>query len=113
MLEQVIDNALALHLAGNNKDLAKEIMNMLFEHLPEHKRIIDQAFKENDLPALLKEVHKLHGATCYCGTPRLKTTMEQFETALRSKQPANTLQDIYKTFCKEVDALMLARKNRS
>jgi two-component system sensor histidine kinase BarA len=74
MQNLVIDWELAIQVAGNNRETAKELFSLLIKNLPDN----------------LKEIkiclHKLHGALCYCGTPRLKTATANFEKAIDNKQ---------------------------
>jgi len=38
---------------------------------------------KNVISILGDEVHRLHGACCYCGVPRLKEIVDTFESALK------------------------------
>jgi len=49
------------------------------------------------------EVHKLHGGTCYCGTPKLKDAAKQLEIAIKSNDKATDR--LYKKLCKEIKAV--------
>ena len=82
----VIDLELGKKLSGGKEDLAKEMIGMLKEHLPNDFAIIKTAFEKNDLDALQVSVHKMHGAVSYCGTPALKQATADLELALRNKQ---------------------------
>jgi two-component system sensor histidine kinase BarA len=80
----VIDWEQGKKLAGNNSGLANEIIEMLIKRLPQDLESINQLSKIPDYLALRNEVHKLHGAVCYCGTPRLKATLMKLETDLKN-----------------------------
>lgn len=80
----IIDWEQGLHLAGNRQDLATDIMGMLVKRLPKDLALIKQLSNKNDHSALKDEVHKLHGAVCYCGTPRLKVVLAKLETDLKN-----------------------------
>jgi len=82
----VIDWKLGIKLAGNKHDLAKDMLDWLVTSLPNEINAIRQANKNKNFPELLKHVHKLHGAVCYCGVPRLKATVSSFETALKNNE---------------------------
>lgn len=79
----VIDLKLGQTLVGDDVDMAKELLVMLANNLREHEQIIKHAFSKKDISALLKEAHKLHGATCYTGTPRLKQAAYDLEQAAK------------------------------
>ncbi|MCW5590186.1 MAG: two-component sensor histidine kinase BarA [Legionellales bacterium] len=82
----IIDLTLATKLAGGKPDLAIELLEMLIEKLPEEKATIIETYQTNDFEQLEHYVHKLHGATCYCGVPKLKQATHQFETVLKRQQ---------------------------
>jgi two-component system sensor histidine kinase BarA len=82
--EAVLDWELCLQLAGNKPDLAKDILTILVKHLPSELAEIKQA--RDNLPLLLRCVHKLHGAVSYCGVPRLKNTLATFEASLKHEE---------------------------
>lgn len=80
----VIDGELGIKLAGNKKDLADELLALFIKNLPEEILFIKHAHNEKNTPELLRRIHKLHGAVCYCGLPRLKIVLSQLETELKS-----------------------------
>lgn len=86
MLQQlpIIDWEDSIRLAGHKKDLARDILNLLARDLPQEIATIRTLHQDQKFPELLKTVHKLHGAVCYTGTPRLKTLLSTLETALKT-----------------------------
>ncbi|MBV9575966.1 MAG: Hpt domain-containing protein [Gammaproteobacteria bacterium] len=80
----IIDWELATKLAGNKKELAEELLCLLLKTLPDDRATIKQLYIEQNYAELLRRVHKLHGALCYCGLPRLKTIVARLETQLKS-----------------------------
>lgn len=80
----VIDLALGARLVGNKKDIALEMLGMLVERLPQEVALIKQDYNAQNATALLQHVHKLHGALCYCGVPRLKSLVARLESDLKS-----------------------------
>lgn len=103
MKKLVIDWELGQKLAGNNLELAKEMMKDLLNDLPIHLKSIQQAYQQNDLGALKEAVHHLHGALCYCGTPSLKEAARNLEIAVIEKQP--NLASFYQTLLDEITTL--------
>lgn len=101
----IIDWNIALQQANQKQDLAKKMLMMLIECLPEHQTKINTAFDTKDYNALYEEAHKLHGALCYCGTPRLKRAIKELELALQDKKPKK-INTLYKQANKEIDVLM-------
>ncbi len=84
----VIDWTLGLKLAGNKRELAEEMLSMLVKNLPEEVQRIREAYENNQYQELHQRLHKLHGAVCYCGTPRLKKIIAALENALKKHNTA-------------------------
>jgi two-component system sensor histidine kinase BarA len=80
----IIDWEQGKKLAGNNASLADEILGMLIQRLEKDLALIKELNEKSLHEALRNEVHKLHGAVCYCGTPRLKATLMRLETDLKT-----------------------------
>jgi two-component system sensor histidine kinase BarA len=77
----------SIRLAAGKADLAEELFSMLLEQLPDDQRQVEQLWENDELDNLLECVHKLHGATRYCGVPELRVATHQFETALKCQSP--------------------------
>ncbi|MGM0769227.1 MAG: ATP-binding protein [Pseudomonadota bacterium] len=77
----------SIQLAAGKADLAEELFSMLVEQLPSDVEKIRQHWASGDLEQLLECVHKLHGATRYCGAPELRAAANQLETALKCSSP--------------------------
>ena len=75
----------SIRLAAGKPDLAEELFSMLLEQLPSDQQQVQQLWQNNELGNLLECVHKLHGATRYCGVPDLRAATHEFETALKSE----------------------------
>lgn len=77
----------SIKLAAGKADLAEELFSMLLEQLHMDARRINSLWSANQLKELLECVHKLHGATRYCGVPELRAAANQFESALKREDP--------------------------
>lgn len=82
----ILDWNLGIKLAGNKKEAAEEMLNLLLKSLPADLTDMQQLKEIGDYPELLRRVHKLHGALCYCGTPRLKNAAAKLESALKQQK---------------------------
>lgn len=80
----VIDWELSLKLAGNNRDLARDMLTLIYQQLPDDIAQIKALHHEQNTPQLIHHVHKLHGALCYCGLPRLKLLIAHLESDLKN-----------------------------
>lgn len=81
-----IDWQQCLALSNQNPSMAKELLDMFMKDLPSYRHNIQQCFDQQDYKTLYQHVHKLHGATCYCGMPQLQAMLSAFETALKTDQ---------------------------
>lgn len=80
--EPIIDWEKSLKLAGNQPQLAKDMLVSLVKELPIAQEAINHAYSGNDMLDLRNEVHRLHGVCCYCGVPLLRKTVAAFEKAV-------------------------------
>ncbi len=80
----IIDWEEGIRLAGHKKELARDILNMMVKDLRHEVHTMHQLHQEKKFEELVKTVHKLHGAVCYTGTPRLKTVLATLETQLKT-----------------------------
>jgi two-component system sensor histidine kinase BarA len=94
LMSTCVDVPAGIRLAGGKHDLAEELFSMLLESLPEARRTIEVQNAKAAVQNLLEEVHKLHGATRYCGVPLLRQASSSLENALkRGQQPLQPLVD--------------------
>jgi two-component system sensor histidine kinase BarA len=105
---KVLDHELGLKLAGGKADLAQELLEMLIEKLPLDREEISKIYKIKDQEKLLEVVHKLHGATCYCGVPRLKHAASTLETAIKSHDDEH-MEELLDILLREIDAVLIAQ----
>jgi len=82
----------SVRLAAGKADLAEELFSMLLEQLATDLPRINELWAEGNMSSLLECVHKLHGATRYCGVPALRTAANRFETALKCESRDQELQ---------------------
>ncbi|EGA68010.1 hybrid sensory histidine kinase BarA [Vibrio sinaloensis DSM 21326] len=82
----IIDWQAALKQSANKEDLARDMLQMLIDYIPEVAAIVDGALEDDhfDVDQLIHHVHKLHGSSSYCGVPRLKAVCATIEKELRS-----------------------------
>lgn len=101
----LIDWEQAVKVAGNNRELAEDIFKGLLRTLPDERAAIKKLYEEQNYPELLQRAHKLHGALCYCGLPRLKSVIENLETELKRNIMVN-LPSLLERFDTEVSLLL-------
>ncbi|BAU76111.1 ATP-binding protein [Metapseudomonas furukawaii] len=84
---QVLDPEEGLRLAAGKADLAADMLSMLLASLDADRQAIAQAARSGDRTALLERVHRLHGATRYCGVPQLRAACQLSETLIKQNDP--------------------------
>ena len=84
----VLDAEEGLRLAAGKADLAADMLSMLLAGLPGDRQAIRQARNSGERTALIERVHRLHGATRYCGVPQLRAACQRSETLLKQNDPA-------------------------
>lgn len=86
--QQCIDWEESLRLAGGKEALARELLSMLVNDLPEMREQISKNFEAEDFLNLNRCVHRLHGASCYCGVPRIRKSTASLEAAIKNADQA-------------------------
>lgn len=81
---EIIDWSLSMKMANQKPDLAYDMLRMLVESFDEAETIINKAFNDKDSNSLQQGIHKLHGATAYCGVPSLKEIANNYETHIKT-----------------------------
>ncbi len=109
MTKQSLDWQECLRLSNNKEDLAKELLAMLKTDLPNFRNDINQALQSNNIQQLQDHTHKLHGACCYCGVPRLKQLTEQLETQIKTHK-SDQLASLVKQVDQEIQNVLTALK---
>ncbi|MFI4937578.1 MAG: two-component sensor histidine kinase BarA [Candidatus Berkiellales bacterium] len=100
-----VDWEKTLKLAGNKALLAKEMLKGLIEIIRPTQSNINQSYAKKDFKTMREDVHRLHGACCYCGVPALKAAASQLETAIVKKEE-EMISFLMVEFNKEVNRLL-------
>jgi two-component system, NarL family, sensor histidine kinase BarA len=74
---------LALKQAAGKEDLAKDMLQMLLDFMPEVEMLVNEALDGKEIE-LWPPIHKLHGSCAYSGVPRLKNLCYTIETQLKA-----------------------------
>ncbi|MFT5007848.1 MAG: two-component system sensor histidine kinase BarA [Granulosicoccus sp.] len=81
--QPIVDLLSGLEKANGKLGLAKDMFAMLADSLNKDQAQINRLYHRVDLPALRERIHHLHGATLYCGLPRLQMTLRHAENLLK------------------------------
>ena len=100
---KIIDWGMGTKIVGGDEQLARNLVEMLVDDLPQQELKIEEAMRRNDKEALSQVVHSLHGATCYCGVPQLREAIMRLEISIVKDD--NDINDRYATFCNAANNL--------
>jgi len=102
-----VDWKLCLKLANNKASLAQEILTLIVQQLPDDIHAIKAAQEMEDYAEQLRCTHKLHGALCYSGMPRLKAVVSELESLLKKGQfEKRQLLELTQRLDEEVEAVL-------
>ncbi|MBF8731542.1 response regulator [Pseudomonas guariconensis] len=84
---KVLDPEEGLRLAAGKPDLAADMLAMLLASLETDRESIRAARELGDRTAMIERVHRLNGASRYCGVPQLRAACQRSETLLKQDSP--------------------------
>ncbi len=87
-----LDWQLALRQSANKEDLARDLLQMLVDFLPQVTERVNAVAQGKPDEDILSLIHKLHGSCSYSGVPRLKQLCFYLEQQLRKNIPASDLE---------------------
>lgn len=85
--------------------LASELFARLLLELPDHRRDLMAAYRENDLDLLARRTHKLLGAVMYCDLPELAAALQTLRLT-RGENNAEELRLAYGRTISTIDHLL-------
>jgi two-component system sensor histidine kinase BarA len=96
----------SLSLAKNDKSLAKDMLTMLLNNLAKERNKVNNCALEADLQTMYETIHKLYGACCYCGVPRLRAITKIIDRSLKNRDETDLIENL-KEFYEASDELIL------
>jgi len=101
----VFDQQLAMQRCASKQALVRDMHRMLLEQIDEDALQLSTLLAENRFKQLLECVHKLHGATRYCGTPRLEAAARDLEMALKQSATPRDISVATQALIGEIETL--------
>ncbi|MDY0249502.1 MAG: ATP-binding protein [Pseudomonas sp.] len=80
----IIDQQEGRALSNGKESLASELLTLLANSLPSDRVYLQQARAQRNRSALLERIHRIHGATQYCGVPQLRSICKTCETLIKN-----------------------------
>ena len=102
----IFDWQLAMQRSGNNEGLAFEMLGMLIRTLPETAESLAHDIKQSDAATVASILHKLNGACCYVGVPRLEKIAFSLETQLKQGELLDALEPEFFELFDEIDTVL-------
>lgn len=109
---ECVERQIALQACGNKPAAAGEMLGMLFQTLEDDRQAIISAIADNDFALARERIHKLHGASCYCGVTQLKNCCDAMETLIE-KDMSEYIADVVPHFQAAVDTLLDWRRENN
>ncbi len=81
-----LDWQLALKRSNHNRDASIELLSDFLAMLPATIEAIKKEWEARNFEELKAQVHRLHGACCYTGVPKLQDLARELESALKLGQ---------------------------
>ncbi|MFC0228608.1 two-component sensor histidine kinase BarA [Serratia aquatilis] len=98
-----LDWPLALRQAANKEDLARDLLQMLIEFLPQVSERVKALLEGEHDDTILDLIHKLHGSCSYSGVPRLKQLCFYLEQQLRQGVNSSDLEPEWLELLDEIE----------
>ncbi len=92
--EKSIDWTLAISRSQNDETLALKFMEDFVEQLNESVHELGNAWQTHNVNKAIAIIHKLHGACCYTGVPRLQFYCNLTESILKKKASTECAQQV-------------------
>ena len=102
-LNTTLDWQLALRQAAGKNNLARDMLQMLIDFLPEVRNKIEEQLVGENPEGLVDLIHKLHGSCGYSGVPRMKNLCQLIEQQLRSGTQEEDLEPEFLELLDEMD----------
>lgn len=105
-----LDWALALRQAANKPDLARDLLQMLLDFLPQVSERVQAMLDGTPDADILDLIHKLHGSCSYSGVPRLKQLCFYIEQQLRRGVSSDDLEPEWLELLDEIELVCQAAR---
>ncbi|AYH49309.1 two-component sensor histidine kinase BarA [Dickeya fangzhongdai] len=107
-----LDWDLALRQAASKPDLARDLLAMLLDFLPDVRQQVDAVLAGHSPDNLVDIIHKLHGSCSYSGVPRLKQICHYLEQSLRKGLSVDELEPEWLELMDEMTNVEKAARKR-
>jgi two-component system, NarL family, sensor histidine kinase BarA len=108
--ERAIDWPLAVRQAANKEALAKDLLSMLLEFMPQVTKRVQAILAGTNDNDILNLIHKFHGSCACSGVPHLRQLCMTIEQQLRQQTDLHDLQPEWLELLDEIENVRYAAK---
>lgn len=101
-----IDWPLCVQKVSGNQILAEEYLTRFVLELHTSRKDFKQLFSKKDIKGLESAAHKLHGACCFCGVPRLQIQVIHLEKLAKEAKQFNELKSPFTELIQSIDEVI-------
>ncbi|MGQ3888926.1 two-component system sensor histidine kinase LetS [Legionella sp. CNM-1927-20] len=101
-----IDWSLCVQKVSGNQILAEEFLTRFVEELTKSQPEFFALFENKDIKGLESAAHKLNGACCFCGVPRLQSQVIRLEKKAKEAQNIDELKETFAEFMQSADEVI-------
>lgn len=101
-----IDWQLCVQKVSGNQVLAEEFLTQFIEELKKNRQEFIQLYQEKNIKGLESAAHKLHGACCFCGVPRLQLQVSRLENHAKNALKINDLEALFAELVRNIDEVI-------
>lgn len=102
-----IDWGLCVDKLGGNHILADDFLIRFVDELKNIRPEFVQLKEACDFKAIESAAHKLNGACCFCGVPKLQKAVMALESAAAKETEVDVFEACFADFLKKIDAVLL------
>ncbi|WP_028388021.1 two-component system sensor histidine kinase LetS [Legionella fairfieldensis] len=102
----VIDWQLCVQKVSGNKLLAEEFLTRFIDELHKNRTEFLHLFQDKDIKGLESAAHKLHGACCFCGVPRLQNHVICLEKLAKQVGNIEELETAFTELIQSIDEVI-------
>lgn len=101
-----IDWKLCVKKVSGNQSLAALFLDEFIEELEKNRQQFIELFDKQDIKGLEELAHKLHGACCFSGVPKLQTAVALLESLTRQRSDAQTIKNSFMNLLECIDKVL-------
>lgn len=104
--KQAIDWQESIALMGGRLETAKELMTQFISSINEEKNLIQTYADQQDSVMLGQVIHRLYGASCYVGVPKLRAQLKELDICLSEDKTLINAENLVQQIINEVNVIL-------